>query len=91
MFRSSCQLDRAEALILESLIKFRRNVMSISFVHLPPAIVYSVPSKRELDRSLVMAWVGSPAQSQMSLFLKYPFPRISVVMSLKKLGRTSHA
>ena len=22
-----------------------------------------------------MAWVGSPAQSQMSLFLGYPFPR----------------
>ena len=31
-----------------------------------------------------MAWVGSPAQSQMSLFLEYPFSRKSVVMSLKK-------
>ena len=31
-----------------------------------------------------MAWVGSPAQSKMSLFLEYPFPRKSVVMSLKK-------
>lgn len=31
-----------------------------------------------------MAWVGSPAQSQMNLFLEYPFPRKSVVMSLKK-------
>lgn len=31
-----------------------------------------------------MAWVGSPAQSQMNLFLEYPFPRKSVVMCLKK-------
>ena len=31
-----------------------------------------------------MEWVGSPAQSQMNLFLEYPFPRKSVVMSLKK-------
>ena len=31
-----------------------------------------------------MAWVGSPAQLQMSLFLEYPFPRISGVMFLKK-------
>ena len=38
-----------------------------------------------------MAWVGSPAQSQISLFLEYPFPQISGVMSLEKHGRTSHA
>ena len=40
--------------------------------------------KSELDKSVVTAWVGYPAQSQMSLFLEYPFPRKSVVMSLKK-------
>ena len=34
--------------------------------------------------SVVMAWVGSPAQSQMRLFLEYSLPRISVVMSQKK-------
>ena len=28
--------------------------------------------KSELDKSVVMAWVGSPAQSQISLFLEYP-------------------
>ena len=47
-------------------------------------------NKSELDKS-VMAWVGSPAQSQMSLFLEYPFPQKSVVMSLKKNDRSSHA
>ena len=31
-----------------------------------------------------MEWEGFPAQSQMSLFLEYPFPRKSVVMPLKK-------
>ena len=31
-----------------------------------------------------MAWVGFPAQSQMRLFLEYPFVRKLVVMSLKK-------
>ena len=41
-------------------------------------------NKSELDKSVVMAWVGSPAESQMSLFLEHPFPRKSVVMSLKK-------
>ena len=40
--------------------------------------------KSELDKSVVMAWVGSPAQSQMSLFLEYAFPRKSIVMPLKK-------
>ena len=39
--------------------------------------------KSELDKSVVMAWVGSPAQSKMSLFLEYQFPQKSVVMSLK--------
>ena len=43
--------------------------------------------KNELDKSNVMAWVDSPAQSQMNLFLEYPFPRVSVVMSLKKKKR----
>ena len=42
------------------------------------------PGKSELYKSVVMAWVDSPAQSQMSLFLEYPFPRKSVIMSLKK-------
>ena len=28
----------------------------------------------ELDKSVIMALVGSPAQLQMSLFLEYPFP-----------------
>ena len=32
-----------------------------------------------------MTWVDSPAQSQMSLFLEYPFQQKSVVMSLKKI------
>ena len=36
------------------------------------------------EMSVVMARVGSPALSQMSLFFEYPFPRKSVVMSLKK-------
>ena len=42
--------------------------------------------KSILDKSVVLTWVGSPAQSQMSLFLEYqyPFPQKSVVMSLKK-------
>ena len=40
-------------------------------------------NKSDLDKSVLMAWVGSPAQSQMSLFLDYPFPRKSVAMSLK--------
>ena len=31
-----------------------------------------------------MVWVGSPTQSQISLFLEYQFPRKSVVISLKK-------
>ena len=31
-----------------------------------------------------MAWVGPPAQSQIGLFLEYPFPRKSAVMSLKE-------
>ena len=35
-----------------------------------------------------MAWVGSPAQLKMSLFLGYQFQRKSVVMSMKKHGRT---
>ena len=35
-----------------------------------------------------MKWVGSPAQSQMSPFLEYPFPRKSVVMFLKKKNMT---
>ena len=35
-----------------------------------------------------MAWVGSPAQSQMNLFLEYPFPRKSVAMSPKKNMKT---
>ena len=39
--------------------------------------------KSKLDKSVVMAWVGSPAKSKMSLFLEYPFPRKSL-MSLKK-------
>ena len=39
--------------------------------------------RSELDKSVFMAWVGSPAQSQMGLFIEYPFPRKSVVMSLK--------
>ena len=50
-----------------------------------------VDTKSELDKSAVMVWVDSPAQSQMSLFLEYPFPRESVVMSLKKQGRSSLA
>ena len=33
-----------------------------------------------------MALVGSPAKSQMSLFLEHPFPRKSVVMSLKEMA-----
>ena len=41
-------------------------------------------NKSELDMSVVMAWVGSPAQSQMRLFLEYSLPRNSVVMSQKK-------
>ena len=36
-----------------------------------------------------MAWVGSPAQSQMSLFLEYPFSRKLVVVSLKKKKNTA--
>ena len=40
--------------------------------------------KSELDKSVVMAWVCSPAQSQMSPFLEHPFLRKSVVMSLRK-------
>ena len=47
-------------------------------------------TESELGKSVVMAWVGSPAQSQMSIFLEYPFLRKSVVMSLKKHGRGSH-
>ena len=50
-----------------------------------------VDTKSELDKSVVMVWVDSPAQSQMSLFLEYPFPRESVVVSLKKQGGSSHA
>ena len=41
-------------------------------------------AKSELDKSVVKAWVGSPAQSQRGLFLEYPFPRKSVVMTMKK-------
>ena len=41
--------------------------------------------KSELDKSVVMA------QSQMSLFLEYPFLRKSIVTSLKKHDRSSHA
>ena len=48
-------------------------------------------AKSELDKSVAIAWVGSPAQSQMSLFLEYPFQRKSSVMSPKKRGRSSHA
>ena len=44
----------------------------------------SYVGKSELDKSVVMAWVGSPAQSQMRLFLEYPIPRKSGVTSLKK-------
>ena len=47
-------------------------------------------TKSELDKSVAMAWEGSPAQSQMSLFLEHPFPRTLVAMFLKKHGRTSH-
>ena len=32
-------------------------------------------TKSELDKSVLMAWVGSPAQSQISLFLEYSFTR----------------
>ena len=46
--------------------------------------LYSV--KSELDKSVVMAWVGFPAQSQMSLFLEYPIPRKTVVVSLKNMA-----
>ena len=35
--------------------------------------------KSKLDKSVVMAWVASPAKSTMSLFLEYPFPRKSLV------------
>ena len=31
--------------------------------------------EKYVSKSIVMAWVGSPAQSQMSLFLEYLFPR----------------
>ena len=40
----------------------------------------------ELDKSVVMAWEGSPAESQMNLFLEYPFTRKSVVMSPKNMA-----
>ena len=42
--------------------------------------------RSELDKNVVMAWVGSPAQLQMSFinFLEYAVPRKSVVISLKK-------
>ena len=46
--------------------------------------IFLMPKRSELDKSVVIAWVGFPAQSQMSLFLEYPFPGKSVVMSLKK-------
>ena len=46
--------------------------------------MFLMPKKSELDKSVVTAWVGSPTQSQMSVFLEYPFPVKSVVMSLKK-------
>ena len=48
-------------------------------------------NKSEVDKSVVMAWVGSLAQSQTSLFLEYPFPQKSVVLFLKKHGKSSHA
>ena len=39
-------------------------------VSLGPKIRRSYSNKSELDKSVVMAWVGSPARSQMSLFLE---------------------
>ena len=38
-----------------------------------------------------MPCVGSPTQSQMSLFLEYPFPRKSVVISLNKKNKINMA
>ena len=67
---------------LPSLILHTGFLMILTLNHF--SVVIFVQERIELDKSVVMVWVGSPAQSQMSLFLEYPFPQKSTVMSLKQ-------
>ena len=59
---------------------------------LGPYAITSSQSKTGLDKSGVMALMGSPAKSQMGLFLEYPFPRIlvSIVAAISKKTWRTH-
>ena len=49
----------------------------LKIIYYPNRVFLSISPKSELYKTVVMAWVGSPAQSQEPIF-RNPFPRKSV-------------